>query len=216
MSKLGVVRFLGTNCDRDIIQAGKEFGAKAEFLWFQDQFNVNEYDAIVLPGGFSYGDYLRTGALSARTPVMKSVREAAAKGTPILGVCNGFQILCESGLLPGVLMRNQNQKFIDQWEELEILDNKNPWTQKYSVGQKIQLPIAHGEGRFFAENEKLKSIQDCGQILAKYTNNPNGSCFDIAGVTNESKNIVGLMPHPERALYDWMGSSLGKGFFEWL
>jgi phosphoribosylformylglycinamidine synthase I len=216
MSRVGVVRFLGTNCDRDIIQAAKEFGASADYLWFQDQFNVNEYDAIVLPGGFSYGDYLRTGALSARTPVMKSVSEAAKKGIPVLGVCNGFQVLCEAGLLPGALMRNQNLKFIDQWEELEILDTKNPWTQKYTKGQKIKLPIAHGDGRFFADNDHLKKMQDSEQVLATYTNNPNGSCFDIAGVTNDKKNVVGLMPHPERALYDWMGSSLGKGFFEWL
>ncbi|MES2768138.1 MAG: phosphoribosylformylglycinamidine synthase subunit PurQ [Bdellovibrionota bacterium] len=216
MSRVGVVRFLGTNCDRDIIQAAREFGAKAEFLWFQDQFNIDDYDAVVLPGGFSYGDYLRTGALSARTPVMKSVREFSQKGKPVLGICNGFQILCESGLLPGVLMRNQNMKFIDQWEELEILDNKNPWTQKYSVGQKIKLPIAHGEGRFFAENDTVKKIRDNNQILATYTNNPNGSAYDIAGITNDKKNVVGLMPHPERALYDWMGSSLGKGFFSWL
>ena len=216
MSKIGVVRFLGTNCDRDVIQASKEARALAEFLWFQDQFNVDEYDAIILPGGFSYGDYLRTGALSAKTPVMKSVREFAAKGKPILGICNGFQILCEAGLLPGILMRNQNVKFIDQLEELEIKNNQNPWTQKYSVGEKIILPIAHGEGRFFAESDTLKELQDKNQILATYTNNPNGSAFDIAGITNDTKNIVGLMPHPERAIYDWMGSKQGKGFFEWL
>lgn len=216
MSKVGVVRFLGTNCDRDIIQASKEFGAKPEFLWFQNQFNVNDYDVVVLPGGFSYGDYLRTGALSARTPVMKSVRDFAAKGKPVLGICNGFQILCESGLLPGVLMRNQGMKFIDQWEELVIKNNKNPWTQKYTVGQKIKLPIAHGEGRFFAEASTLKSLQDNDQVLATYSDNPNGSAFDIAGVMNEQKNVVGLMPHPERAIYDWMGSSIGKGFFEWI
>lgn len=216
MSKVGVVRFLGTNCDRDIIQAAKTFGADAEFLWFQDQFDINGYDAIILPGGFSYGDYLRTGALSARTPVMKSVRAAALKGKPILGICNGFQILCESGLLPGVLLRNQNLKFIDQLEELEILNTDNPWTNKYSKGQKIKLPIAHGDGRFFADHETLKELQDKNQILATYVRNPNGSSFDIAGVISEQKNIVGLMPHPERAIYDWMGSTLGKGFFEWL
>lgn len=214
MSKVGVIRFLGTNCDRDIIQAAHEVGAEAEFLWFQDQFDISKYDALVLPGGFSYGDYLRTGALSARTPVMKSVREAAAKGTPILGICNGFQILCESGLLPGVLLRNQNLKFIDQWEELEIMNTSNPWTKQYSKGQKIKLPIAHGDGRFFADTDKLKEIQDNDQILATYINNPNGSSFDIAGVAQN--NVVGLMPHPERAIYDWMGSTLGKGFFEWL
>lgn len=216
MSKVGVVRFLGTNCDRDILQVSREVGAKADYLWYQDQFNIDDYDAVVLPGGFSYGDYLRTGALSARTPVMKSVREFAAKGKPVLGICNGFQILCESGLLPGVLMRNHMMKFIDQWEELEIKDNKNPWTQKYSLNQKINLPIAHGEGKFFAEMDSLKKIQDSGQILATYSKNPNGSSFDIAGVTNDMKNVVGLMPHPERAFYDWMGSTNGKGFFEWL
>lgn len=216
MSRVGVVQFLGTNCDRDIIQAAKAFGADAEFLWFQDQFDIKKYDAIVLPGGFSYGDYLRTGALSARTQVMKSVSEAASFGTPILGVCNGFQILCEVGLLPGVLLRNQNLKFIDQWEELEILNTDNPWTNKFLKNQKIKLPIAHGDGRYFADHDKLKELQDKEQILATYMNNPNGSSFDIAGVMSTKKNVVGLMPHPERAIYDWMGSTSGKGFFEWL
>ncbi len=216
MKKVGVVRFLGTNCDRDIIQAAREVGVDPKFLWYQDQFDVNEFDAVILPGGFSYGDYLRTGALSARARVMKSVQEFAQKGKPVLGICNGFQILCEAGLLPGVLMRNQGLKFIDRWEELEIKSTSNPWTQKYSVGQKITLPIAHGEGRFFADDETLKRIQDQDQILAVYSENPNGSAFDIAGVTNDKKNVVGLMPHPERALYDWMGSSIGKGFFEWI
>lgn len=216
MKKVGVVRFLGTNCDRDILQATREVGANSEYIWYRDQFQVSDYDAIILPGGFSYGDYLRTGALSARAPVMNSVKKFAETGKPVLGICNGFQILCEAGLLPGVLLRNQDMKFIDRWEELEIKNNQNPWTQKYSVGQKISLPIAHGEGRYYATEDVIKELQDQDQILATYFQNPNGSALDIAGITNKQKNVVGLMPHPERAIYNWMGSSIGKGFFEWI
>lgn len=216
MKKVGVVRFLGTNCDRDILQATREVGANSEYIWYRDQFQVSDYDAIILPGGFSYGDYLRTGALSARAPVMNSVKKFAETGKPVLGICNGFQILCEAGLLPGVLLRNQDMKFIDRWEELEIKNNQNPWTQKYSVGQKISLPIAHGEGRYYATEDVIKELQDQDQILATYSQNPNGSALDIAGITNKQKNVVGLMPHPERAIYNWMGSSIGKGFFEWI
>jgi phosphoribosylformylglycinamidine synthase len=216
VKKIGVVRFLGTNCDRDILQASKDVNAYAEYLWYQDQFDTNDYDALVLPGGFSYGDYLRTGALSAKAQVMKSVHEFAKKGKPILGICNGFQILCEAGLLPGVLMRNQGLQFIDNWQELSMENTENPWTKQYKPKQKIKLPIAHGEGRFYADDATLKKLHDQNLILATYTKNPNGSCYDIAGIMNEQKNIVGLMPHPERAMHNWMGSDEGRGFFEWL
>lgn len=216
MKKLGIVRFLGTNCDKDILQAASEFGLQADYLWYQDSFDINSYDALVLPGGFSYGDYLRTGALSARAKVMESVSAAAKKGIPILGICNGFQILCEAGLLPGVLLRNQGLKFIDQWENLEVKNTESPWLKSYTTGEKITLPIAHGDGRFYATNAMVKELQENEQIALTYNNNPNGSCYDIAGITNKSKNVLGLMPHPERALYEWMGQEFGRGFFQWM
>jgi phosphoribosylformylglycinamidine synthase len=216
MKKVGVVRFLGTNCDKDILLAAQEVGRKAEYLWYQDQFDINDYDALVVPGGFSYGDYLRTGALSAQASVMKSVREAGKRGTPILGICNGFQILCESKLLPGVLMRNQGMKFIDEIETLQIENTESPWTSRYKAKQKIRLPIAHGEGRYFADDATIKNLQDKNLVIATYTDNPNGSVYDIAGIMNEKKNIAALMPHPERAMHAWMGSDEGRGFFQWL
>jgi phosphoribosylformylglycinamidine synthase I len=216
MKKVGVVRFLGTNCDKDILLAAEEVGRKAEYLWYQDQFDIKNYEALVVPGGFSYGDYLRTGALSAQAPVMRSVREAAKNGTPILGICNGFQILCESKLLPGVLMKNQGMKFIDELETLQMEATDSPWTSKYKSKQKIKLPIAHGEGRFFADESTLKKLRDKNLVIATYTDNPNGSAYDIAGIMNEEKNIAALMPHPERAMHSWMGSHDGRGFFQWL
>ncbi len=214
--KIGIVRFLGTNCDRDIEQAVSEMGRTPEYLWFRDTFNISDYDALVLPGGFSYGDYLRTGALSARAPVMSSVRDAAAKGIPVLGICNGFQILCESGLLPGVLVRNQGLKFKDDWVQLSIQSTSTPWTSQYKAQEKIKVPIAHGEGCFYADRETVQRIRDQEQVWCTYDVNPNGSVYDIAGILNETKNVAGLMPHPERAIYNWLGSSDGRRFFQWL
>lgn len=214
--KIGIVRFLGTNCDRDIEQAVIEVGRTPEYLWYQNQFDTTDYDALVIPGGFSYGDYLRTGALSARAPVMKSVTEAAHKGIPILGICNGFQILCESGLLPGALMRNQGLSFKDEWVEMEVKNTQTKWTSKYHAQETLKMPIAHGEGRFYADVDTVKRLQDNSQIWCTYKNNPNGSVYDIAGIVNETQNVAGLMPHPERAFYGWMGSQDGRRFFEWL
>lgn len=210
--KVGVTRFLGTNCDQDVRQWFTLNGHKAEYLWFEDQFNSNDYDMVVIPGGFSHGDYLRCGALAARTNVMKSVREFANKGKPILGICNGFQILCEAELLPGALLRNKDLRFIDGWQTLKVENTTNAFSKKMSVGQTIKLPIAHGEGQFYADSETLKKMVDQKQIWLTYENNPNGSMLNISGITNAKHNICGLMPHPERALFDWMGSSDG-GFF---
>lgn len=211
-SKIGVVRFLGTNCDEDVKKWVVSKSFEAEYLWFEDQFNVNDFDKIIIPGGFSHGDYLRCGALAAQTPVMKSIREFANKEKPILGICNGFQILCEAGLLPGALLRNDSLKFKDEWTDLKISQNKTAFSVGTQLEQVVRLPIAHGEGKFYAETETLKKLQDKGQIWLTYKNNPNGSVLDIAGITNESKNVCGLMPHPERALYGWMGSTDGMYF----
>lgn len=210
--KIGVVRFLGTNCDEDVKKWVISKSYQAEYLWFEDQFNINDFDKIIIPGGFSHGDYLRCGALAAQTPVMKSIREFAKKQKPILGICNGFQILCEAGLLPGALLRNNSLKFKDEWVDLKINQSKTAFSVDSQTDQMIRLPIAHGEGKYYAESETLKKLQDNGQIWLTYKNNPNGSVLDIAGITNETKNVCGLMPHPERALYSWMGSIDGMYF----
>ena len=209
MKKIGIVRFLGTNCDRDIWQAVEMVGLKPEWLWYENQFQVNDYSALVVPGGFSYGDYLRCGALAAKAPVMKSVGEAAVKGVPVLGICNGFQILCETKMLPGVLVRNEKRKFIDRWVELKP-ETKTKW----GADKPMHLPIAHGEGRFYAESDELKRLWDQDQVWLTYKENPNGALDDIAGVSNAGKNVCGLMPHPERAVAEWMGGSDGRVILE--
>lgn len=210
--KVGITRFLGTNCDEDVRKWVLSKSATATYLWYEDQFNVKDYDMVIIPGGFSYGDYLRCGALAAQTPVMKSVKEFAQKEKPILGICNGFQILCESGLLPGALLANSEQRFKDQWVELEVKQNKNPFAKQTSNGQVLKLPIAHGMGNYYADSETLKKLSDQNQIWLTYKDNPNGALLNIAGITNEKHNICGLMPHPERANAPWMGSSDGAFF----
>lgn len=210
--KVGITRFLGTNCDEDIRKWVLSRNHQAEYLWFEDRFEISDYDMVILPGGFSHGDYLRCGALAAHTPLMKSVKEFSQKGKPVLGICNGFQILCEAGLLPGALLRNDSLRFKDELTTLTFQNSKNPFTKNAKPGQKIVLPIAHGEGHFYADSEQLKKIKDNEQIWLTYEQNPNGSQMDIAGVLNETKNVCGLMPHPERALYAWMGSTDGEFF----
>lgn len=210
MKKIGVLRFLGTNCDRDVWQAVEFAGMKPEWLWYEDRFNPKDYAGFVVPGGFSYGDYLRCGALAAKAPVMQSLKEAADQGAPILGICNGFQILCETQLVPGALVRNESLKFIDQWVDLDF-KTSSPWLKTPTARR---LPIAHGEGRYYVENDLHKRLQDEGQIWCTYKSNPNGAVGDIAGVMNEKKNVCALMPHPERAIADWMGGTDGLDFFK--
>ena len=209
--KVGVLRFLGTNCDTDVYRAVERAGLEPEWLWYQDQFSPKDFTAFLIPGGFSYGDYLRCGALAARAPVMKSLGEAAAKGFPILGICNGFQILCESGLLPGALLRNSSLRFCDSWVTLKLVNEHKSFSG--SELKKVKLPVAHGEGRYFIEEDQVKKLFDDEQVWWTYENNPNGSLENIAGVFNEEKNVAGLMPHPERAVSNHMGSSDGIHFF---
>lgn len=209
--KIGILRFPGTNCDYDIVEMVKAKSMTPVWLWHQDQFDPQSVDRVIVPGGFSYGDYLRCGALAAKSEVMKSVFEFAKKGRPILGICNGFQILCETGLLPGVLLRNQNLKFIDKWVDLQE-ENQNPYFNPKSSKKDIRLPIAHGEGRFYISREELKKIQDQNQIWLRYKEDINGSTERIAGIMNLEKNVCALMPHPERALWDWMGGQDGFNF----
>ncbi len=210
--KVGIPRFLGTNCDEDVRRWVSSLSMKPTYLWFEDRFNVDDYDLVIIPGGFSHGDYLRCGALAARTNVMKSVREFAKKEKPILGICNGFQILCEADLLPGALLQNQGQRFKDQWVKLQVQETKSFFARKLDSKQSIKLPIAHGDGNYFAASDTLKKMQDNEQIWLTYENNPNGAVNDIAGITNEKHNISALMPHPERALTEWMGSQDGTYF----
>lgn len=217
--KIGVLRFPGTNCDRDVFEAiegkAKGGGHTPEWLWHADRFDAKAYSALYLPGGFSYGDYLRSGALAARSPAMHSVREAAEYGTPVLGICNGFQILCEAGLLPGALVKNQGLRFIDDWVDLKLANSNPTFARTAANGKKAKLPIAHADGRFVIADDELKKIQDLGQVWWTYEGtSPNGSTANIAGVMNEKKNVAALMPHPERAMFAWMGGTDGSEFFD--
>lgn len=206
---VGIVRFLGTNCDRDVWQAVESLDLEPRWLWFEDQFTPSDYSAFLVPGGFSYGDYLRCGALAAKAPVMKSLHEAALKGMPVLGICNGFQILCETRMLPGALVRNEKRKFIDKWVTLSQ-KNKTKWSGPGSE-RPMKLPIAHGEGRFYMEGDELKKLFDDGQVWLTYDGgSPQGAVRDIAGVSNKQGNVCALMPHPERAMFDWMGGEDGR------
>jgi phosphoribosylformylglycinamidine synthase len=209
---IGVVRFLGTNCDQDVFDAVQQVGLRPAWLWHQDQFDYKSYDALVVPGGFSYGDYLRCGALAARAPVMQSVSAAAKAGVPILGICNGFQILCEAKLLPGALLRNSGLRFRDDWVDLKVVNGNAHFGGR--TLEKAHLPIAHGEGRYYLEQDQVQRLFDEGQVWCTYEKNPNGSLENIAGVTNESGNVAALMPHPERAMESFMGGTDGRKFFE--
>ncbi|WP_156291017.1 phosphoribosylformylglycinamidine synthase subunit PurQ [Oceanobacillus salinisoli] len=212
--KFAVIVFPGSNCDRDMYHAAKEvLGEEADLVWYQNS-NLEDYDAILLPGGFSYGDYLRSGAVAATSNVMNQVREHAEKGKPVLGVCNGFQVLTESGLLPGALMRNKNLSFMCHQEELVVENNETMFTTDYEKGEIVRFPIAHGEGNYFCDEETLAELKANNQIVFTYKNNPNGSALDIAGIINKEGNVLGMMPHPERAVETLLGSDDGVRLFE--
>lgn len=212
-SRVGVLRFLGTNCDQDVFDAVQDVGLSPEWLWYDDCFEWSQYKALILPGGFSYGDYLRSGALAARSQAMRSVKEAAYKGVPVLGICNGFQILCESGLLPGALVRNSHLRFVDKWVRLKKVSGESRFFSAGSLDE-VTLPVAHGDGRYYIDETEVSRLFDEDRVWWKYDSNPNGSVESIAGVLGESKNVSGLMPHPERAIHDWMGGRDGRLFFE--
>lgn len=210
--KFAVIVFPGSNCDVDMYHAIQdELGEEVEYVW-HDETSLDGYDAILLPGGFSYGDYLRCGAISRFSNVMNAVIEAANAGKPVLGVCNGFQILVEAGLLPGALMRNENLKFMCRTVELRV-ENTSLFTSEYEVGDIIQIPIAHGEGNYYCDEQTLKTLEENHQIAFRYVNNPNGSISDIAGITNERGNVLGMMPHPERAVDVLLGGDDGLKVF---
>jgi len=212
--KFGVVIFPGSNCDHDCYYAIKTVtGQPVEFIWHQDT-SVKGFDAVILPGGFAYGDYLRTGALAKFSPVMQAVREFADKGGLVIGICNGFQILTEAGLLPGALMRNSNMKYICKFLKLRTETTDTPFTNQLSKGQLLNVPIGHGEGNYFADEETLKELEGNGQVAFRYVENPNGSIHDIAGIVNKGRNVLGMMPHPDRSSEGILGSTDGKLIFE--
>ena len=212
--KVGVVTFPGTLDDRDAARAANYAGTEAVSLWHGDA-DLKGVDAVILPGGFSYGDYLRCGAISRFAPVMKLVIEAADKGMPVLGICNGFQVLCESHLLPGALTRNSDLHFLCHDQEIEIVNNTTAWTTSFTAGEKITIPLKNGEGSFQCDDKTLAQLEDNGRVIARYVGeNPNGSRNLIAGITNERGNVVGLMPHPEHAIDPLTGpTAQGLGFF---
>ncbi|EEK63970.1 Phosphoribosylformylglycinamidine synthase 1 [Bacillus thuringiensis serovar huazhongensis BGSC 4BD1] len=190
-----------------------ELGEEVDYVW-HDTENLDEYDAILLPGGFSYGDYLRCGAISRFANAMKAVQKAAEQGKPILGVCNGFQILVESGLLPGALMRNENLKFMCRTVQLRVENNETMFTSQYGKDEVINIPIAHGEGNYYCDEATLKQLEENNQIAFRYVENPNGSVSDIAGIVNEKGNVLGMMPHPERAVDELLGGAEGLKVFQ--
>jgi phosphoribosylformylglycinamidine synthase subunit PurQ / glutaminase len=212
--KFAVIVFPGSNCDRDMYHAVQEvLGEEADLVWYQNS-NLENYDGILLPGGFSYGDYLRSGAVASTSNVMNQVKEHAAKGKPVLGVCNGFQILTEAGLLPGALMRNKGLSFMCHQEALMVQNNETMFTSGYGKGEVVRFPIAHGEGNYFCDAETLAELKANNQIVFTYENNPNGSVSDIAGITNKEGNVLGMMPHPERAVEALLGSDDGLKLFK--
>jgi phosphoribosylformylglycinamidine synthase len=221
--KFAVVVFPGSNCDHDAYHAAKDvLGAEAEFVWHKDT-SLKGADVVVLPGGFAHGDYLRTGAIARFSPVMQEVKRFAAAGGPVLGICNGFQVLTEAGLLPGALLRNRSVRFQCEQVHVRVEQTDTPFTASARVGQVLRLPIAHGEGNFYAEPDVLERLEKNRQVIFRYTNaageatpeaNPNGALNHIAGLCNETRNVVGLMPHPERACELALGSSDGRVVLE--
>ena len=213
--KFAVLVFPGSNCDLDMYHAIKdELGEEVEYVW-HDATDLSGYDGILLPGGFSYGDYLRCGAIARFSNVMVEVVKAAEAGKPVLGVCNGFQILTEVGLLPGALLRNKNLKFMCRKVNLKVANNNTLFTNQYDQDEVIQIPIAHGEGNYYCDGETLQKLKDNNQIVFTYEGeNPNGSIENIAGVINEKGNVLGMMPHPERAVNELIGGADGLALFK--
>lgn len=213
--KTAVIQLPGLNRDRDMIAALTDIAGKAPLTIWQTETNIPDVDLIVIPGGFSYGDYLRCGAIAARMPVMQAIKEKAAKGVKVLGVCNGFQILLEAGLLPGALMRNMSLKFVCREVKLQVVNASTAFTELYQQNQIIRCPVAHHDGNYFTDSETIKQLEDNGQVVFRYAQdtNPNGSLNDIAGIINKQGNILGMMPHPENLIEDAHGGNDGRALF---
>jgi phosphoribosylformylglycinamidine synthase len=215
--KSAVVVFPGSNCDRDMITALREAsGEEPVRVWHRDAELPERLDLIAIPGGFSYGDYLRSGAMAAQSPVMRAVKDAAERGVPVLGVCNGFQILTEAGLLPGALMRNAGIRFVCREVTLRVENSQSAFTVRYSAGEEIVIPVAHHDGNYQADPETLDRLEGEGRIAFRYSGECNGSARDIAGIVSESGNVLGMMPHPERAFEPAHGRTDGRRLFEGL
>jgi phosphoribosylformylglycinamidine synthase len=221
--KFAVIVFPGSNCDHDAYHAAKHvLGQDAEFIWHKET-SLNGADVVILPGGFSHGDYLRTGAIARFSPVMTAVTEFASGGGPLLGICNGFQVLCEAHLLPGAMLRNRDLKFHCEHVWVRVEHTDTPFTSAATKGQVLSLPIAHGEGNYYADHDTIATLESTGRVIFRYSDatgqvtensNPNGSAHSIAGICNEARNVVGLMPHPERACEPWLGSKDGLVVFD--
>lgn len=210
--KVAVIRFPGSNCDRDVHHALELAGGKPEYVWWNKR-DLSSYDGIIIPGGFSYGDYLRAGAIAAITPVIEGIKDAVHQEKPVLGICNGAQILAEIGLVPGVFTNNRNAKFICKWTDLKVKTNRTPFTSMYNKNDVINMPIAHAEGRYY--NDELDLLHDQDQIVLAFEGeNPNGSMEAITGVCDENGLVCAIMPHPERASEEILGSNDGLKFFQ--
>jgi phosphoribosylformylglycinamidine synthase len=214
--KIAVVRFPGSNCDADALHAAQLAGHQAAFVWHRST-DLGGADAVILPGGFSYGDYLRPGAIARFSPVMQSVTAFARAGGPVIGICNGFQILCEAHLLPGQLVRNGGLAFVCRQVTVRVENDATPFTNGYRVGQQLRMPVAHGDGRYVADDATLDQLEAEGRVVFRYVgDNPNGALRDIAGIRNAEGNVVGMMPHPERAVETLLGSTDGLAMFRGL
>lgn len=220
--KFAIIRFGGSNCDLDVHHVLNDaLGVPTDLIWYKD--SIEGYDGVVIPGGFSYGDYLRAGSIAASTQIMESVKRLAADGKPVIGICNGFQILAESGLLPGALCTNEYLKFCCKWVDLRVENNDTAFTSRFKKGEVVRMPIAHKEGNFFADDAALSDLNSHRRVVFRYVDrggdvvpaaNPNGSVENIAGIVNESGNVLGMMPHPERASESILGSDDGLKVFE--
>lgn len=221
--KFGVIVFPGSNCDHDAYHVlSKHVGQPVDFVWHK-QTDLRDYDALIVPGGFSYGDYLRAGALARFSPVMNSVKDFAAQGKFVFGICNGFQILCEAGLLPGALIRNRDLHFICRHVNLRVENRDTPFTSETEAGKVLSIPIAHAEGNYVCDDETFQNLEENGQIVFRYCDesgaitdqaNPNGARSNIAGICNQERNVLGMMPHPERACEGILGSNDGRDIFQ--
>jgi phosphoribosylformylglycinamidine synthase subunit PurQ / glutaminase len=215
--RAAVIQFPGSNCDRDMAVAIREVtGADTGFVWHRETELPAGVDLVAVPGGFSYGDYLRSGAMAARSPVMQAVVEAAGRGVPVLGVCNGFQILTEAGLLPGALMRNAGIRFVCRAVKLRIENSQSIFTSQYDAGEEIRIPVAHHDGNYFADDATLDRLEGDGRVAFRYAEEVNGSSRNIAGIINDAGNVLGMMPHPERMIEAVQGGSDGRRLFEGL
>ena len=211
-ARASIVVFPGSNCELDVQTALRGLGAVAELVWHAED-KLPDPDIVVLPGGFAHGDYLRTGAIARFSPVMDAVRTHADGGGLVIGICNGFQILCEAGLLPGAMRKNSGLKFRCMWTDLRVESSETPFTSATSVGDVLRIPINHFEGNWYCESQELKRLQENGQIVFRYVDNPNGSLDDVAGIVNGDRNVLGMMPHPERACEALLGSTDGARVF---